>query len=285
MSRDKSLISDVTDTARLVAAYRAIESDRPDALFTDPLARALAGEDGFAMTRAQPIARSGWWMTARTKLIDDLVLAALDEGCDRVVNLAAGLDTRPYRLNVPGWLEWVEVDHAQLLADKQQALRQEAPRCRVRRLGADLSDDLDRRRALDAALEGSAAAFVLTEGLLMYLSFPEVAAVSEDLERAEIARWVLDVASAGLVKTTAKRTVKTLRHAPARFGPVDGVAYFEALGWTVSSVQSVLTAADRFGRLSWPMRLVAKLPQPDSRHPGKKPWYAVTCLTHGSDDL
>ncbi|MGC2938889.1 MULTISPECIES: class I SAM-dependent methyltransferase [unclassified Brevibacterium] len=94
MTRKQSLISDVTDTARLVAAYRAIESDRPDALFTDPLARALAGEEGFAMTRAQPIARSGWWMTARTKLIDYLVLAALDEGCNRVVNLAAALCVR-----------------------------------------------------------------------------------------------------------------------------------------------------------------------------------------------
>ena len=35
---------------------------------------------------------------ARTKLIDDLIAASLAEGCDRVINLAAGLDTRPYRL-------------------------------------------------------------------------------------------------------------------------------------------------------------------------------------------
>lgn len=92
-------ISDVTDTARLVAAYRLIEFTRPDAPFRAPLAERLAGTQGRAMAgRAADRAQR---LVARTKLIDDLLLRALGDGCDRVLNLAAGLDTRPHRLGLP----------------------------------------------------------------------------------------------------------------------------------------------------------------------------------------
>ena len=40
------VISNVSDTARWVALYRAMETDRPDALFKDPYARRLAGAEG-----------------------------------------------------------------------------------------------------------------------------------------------------------------------------------------------------------------------------------------------
>ena len=52
--------------------------------------------------------RSGWWMVARTKIIDDVILEAIGDGCDRVLNLAAGLDTQalppgpPRRLRLGG---------------------------------------------------------------------------------------------------------------------------------------------------------------------------------------
>ncbi|PRC60941.1 hypothetical protein C6A85_14430, partial [Mycobacterium sp. ITM-2017-0098] len=39
--------------------------------------------------------------SSRTKTIDDIITKAISDGCDRVLNLAAGLDTRPYRLNLP----------------------------------------------------------------------------------------------------------------------------------------------------------------------------------------
>src|SRR5579862_7049636 len=106
-----SPVSNVSDTARWVAVYRARESARPDALFNDPFAKSLAGERGQAIAALMPAqARSGWPMVARTKLIDDLVLAAVAEDCDCVVNLAAGLDTRPYRLALPNSLRWIEAD-------------------------------------------------------------------------------------------------------------------------------------------------------------------------------
>ena len=91
-----SPVSNVSDTARWVAVYRAWESARPDALFKDPYAEILAGERGQAIAAMMPAqARSGWPMVARTKLIDELVQLAVAQRCDCVINLAAGFDTRP----------------------------------------------------------------------------------------------------------------------------------------------------------------------------------------------
>jgi Leucine carboxyl methyltransferase len=84
------LISNVSDTARWVATYRATESARPDALFHDPLAERLAGERGRAIVASAPrTIRNGWWLVARTKVIDDVIIEAIGDGCDRVLNLAA----------------------------------------------------------------------------------------------------------------------------------------------------------------------------------------------------
>jgi methyltransferase (TIGR00027 family) len=102
MSDTGRVISHVSDTARWTALHRATESARPDALFDDSLAERLAGEHGRAIGAKVPRStRNGWWLVARTKIIDDAITAAINGGCDRVLNLAAGLDTRPYRLDLP----------------------------------------------------------------------------------------------------------------------------------------------------------------------------------------
>ena len=117
------LISNVSDTARWMAAYRAAESARHDALFTDPFAERFAGARGHAIAAAAPrLTRNGWWWVTRTKLIDDLVAASVQNGCDRVLNLAAGFDTRPYRLDLPAATEWIEADLPELINEKQRLL-------------------------------------------------------------------------------------------------------------------------------------------------------------------
>jgi O-methyltransferase involved in polyketide biosynthesis len=133
------LISHVSDTARWVATYRAVESARPDALFNDHLADRLAGERGRAV--------------ARTKIIDDVIIEAIGDGCDKVLNLAAGLDTRPYRLDLPPDFAWVEADLPQLLAEKEQALADQTPRCRLTRHGVDLADPAARDAFLNEELQ------------------------------------------------------------------------------------------------------------------------------------
>jgi methyltransferase (TIGR00027 family) len=273
------VITHVSDTARWTALHRATESARPDALFNDPLAERLAGTQGRAIVAKVPrMSRNGWWLIARTKIIDDAILQAIDDGCDRVLNLAAGLDTRPYRLPLPADLSWVEADLPALLAEKTQLLAEQVPHCRLTRSAVDLADALARDAFLEEALHGATKALVLTEGLLMYLDESDVVALSAAIKRPEVAWWMLDFAGPGLKRMMNKKMAGMAQNAPFKFAPENGLARFEDLGWRVVEAESLLVAAHRFGRLPVLMRAVARLPQPDPRHPGRSPWSAVTLL-------
>jgi hypothetical protein len=70
----------VSSTSRSFAAYRAIESARPDALFRDPLAEYLAGEVAMGKQRAQIAAggNPGARFAVRTKYFDNALVAAID---------------------------------------------------------------------------------------------------------------------------------------------------------------------------------------------------------------
>ena len=97
-----SLIENVSDTAFWVAHYRAVETRRPDALFRDPLAEVLAGQQGERIARTMPGRFiTAWVIAIRTRLIDEYIRTAISETVDAVVNLGAGLDTRPYRMDLP----------------------------------------------------------------------------------------------------------------------------------------------------------------------------------------
>lgn len=275
------LITHVSDTARWTALYRATESARPDALFNDPLAGRLAGEQGRAIVAETPrTSRSGWWLVARTKLIDDAIAAAIANGCDRVLNLAAGLDTRPYRLDLPSDFPWIEADLAPLLGEKTELLADQTPRCRLTRTAVDLADPGARQAFLDEALDGVHKALVLTEGLLHYLDADDVAALSASFTRDEVKWWMLDFGGVRLKQMMNKKMSGMLQNAPFKFAPENGLAYFEELGWTVLEAESLLLAANRFRRLPFFMRPAAWGPQPDPRHPGKRPWSAAALLTH-----
>jgi methyltransferase (TIGR00027 family) len=258
-----------------------VESARPDALFHDAFADRLAGAQGRAITAAAPrMLRTGWPFVARTKTIDDIINEAVHRGCERILNLAAGLDTRPYRLALHSDLTWWEADLPGLLTDKERILVGERPRCQLTRRAVDLADPVARDAFLDKALSGAKKALVLTEGLLMYLEHRDVEALSAALQRPEVAWWVFDVFSPGLGRRLTKKFSGMLDNAPFKFAPADGVAYFENLGWTTVEVESLLLAAYRFRRLPPWMRLVAHLPQPNPRKPGNRKWNAVVRVSH-----
>ena len=105
-------IEHVSDTARWVAVYRAMETERPDAIFKDPFARRLAGDRGQAIVDGMKQGRSmAWAMITRTASFDEMILDIIKrENVDLVVNLACGLDARAWRLDVPRDLHWVDVD-------------------------------------------------------------------------------------------------------------------------------------------------------------------------------
>src|SRR2546425_9248176 len=149
-------IQHVSDTARWVALYRAMESDRRDALFRDPYARRLAGERAERILAGMKRGREwAWPMIVRTAVMDELILRAIErDGVTTVLNLAAGLDARPYRLPLPPSLRWAEVDFPDAIAYKQDQLAVERPVCVLEQEGADLTD-VARRRALFAQISSA----------------------------------------------------------------------------------------------------------------------------------
>ena len=283
MSSSGHSITHVSDTARWTALHRATESARPDALFNDPLAGLLAGDHGRAIVARVPrTTRNGWWLVARTKIIDDAIAEAIANGCDRVLNLAAGLDTRPYRLDLPPDFTWIEADLPGLLAEKTELLSDQTPRCQLTRTAVDLTDPHACDAFLNGALDGAAKALVLTEGLLMYLEVQDVVALAETLKRTEITWWITTFTGPGVKRAMNKRIAGLMQNAPFKFAPENGLAFFEELGWRIVECESLFLAARRFRRLPIWMRPAAWLPQPIPRHPGIRPWSVVALLTQSA---
>lgn len=272
------LIRDVSDTARWVAAYRERETLRPKPLFRDTLAGRLAGDRGRAIA-AQASPHTAWALITRTKVIDDLVLQAVADGADCVLSLAAGFDTRPYRLPLPAELRWIEADLPVLIAEKKEMLRAEKPVCRLSREAVDLADPSARAAFLKRATASSRRALVITEGLVMYLEANVVADLAASLAaQPVIFRWILDFSSPAILKMASDAMADQLASAPFKFAPSDGIGFFERHGWTEGGTISLFRAAGQFGRLpNLLMRLVARLPQPVPRS-AKGRWSIVARL-------
>jgi methyltransferase (TIGR00027 family) len=266
----------VSETAHWIAAYRAMETRRDDAIFRDPFAARLAGPFENKLPKGLP----PWPMIVRTKLIDDLILEAA-KSVDRVLNLAAGLDTRPYRLALPKTLRWIEADFPALTDWKEAALARETPVCELVRERVDLADLTARAAFLDKALEGSTNALVLTEGLLVYLGEGPVRTLSDELfARPQVRTWIIDLASPGVLQQMQKATDAILNEADRlKFAPRSGVAFYEASGWKPRDILSMYRAALRFDRVPFFMKLFRFFPEPDPRKLGKRPWGAIVRLT------
>jgi methyltransferase (TIGR00027 family) len=259
VTESEHLIRNISDTALWVAAYRAVESERPDALFRDPFARKLAGERGAAIARKLSPHMGGWWMAVRTALIDEMIAAAVQrDGFDMVVNLAAGLDTRPFRLDVPADLRWVEVDLPDLLAYKESLIGSEQPRCRLERIRLDLANVEARRQLFDRLNAEGRRVLVLTEGLLVYLSPEQVGELARDLHgQPHFQRWVMDVVGAQMILWRGRWT-QELKWANAefKFAPEEGTAFFEPFGWQEAEYHDLIISAERFNRDPWSLKVM-----------------------------
>ncbi len=244
------LIRNVSDTARWVATYRAMETARPDALFRDPFAKRLAGERGRQIVQLLPRGEdSAWAMVVRTVVFDEMILAAIERGADAVLNLAAGFDARPYRLPLRSDFPWFEADLAPLLAEKEEALAGETPVCRLERRAVDLAD----REARGALFSEVAAAgrnvFVLSEGLVTYLTAEQVGGLARDLHAAQNLRgWALDMASPLLLRLAKRTWSKHMTEAPFRFAPASGERFFAGYGWRAVEIRYSLDEGERLDR-------------------------------------
>ena len=266
-------IENVSDTARWVAYYRAMETNRRDAIFRDPYAERLAGPEGKRIVEELPRGKAtAWAMVTRTAVFDEIILDVVRrQNADLVLNLAAGLDARPWRLQLPASLRWVDVDLPAMLEYKSSVMGDVETVCRYETIPADLVD-VRERTALFSRLGAEArAALVVTEGLLIYLTDEQVAGLASELHRqASFKWWLLDLASPRLLQMLDRSWGQKLAqgNAPFRFGPPNGTGFFRPFGWRELSYRSALEEAHRLGRempLMWFWRLLAKLSPADRR--------------------
>ncbi|HEX4495211.1 MAG TPA: SAM-dependent methyltransferase [Thermoanaerobaculia bacterium] len=266
-------IENISDTARWVAVYRAMENARPDAIFRDPFADRLAGSRGHDIVRDMKQGRAlAWPMIVRTAVFDEIILDAIrNRQTDLVVNLAAGLDARPWRLPLPPALHWVDVDLPGILGYKTEMLKDEVPVCRYEAVAADMTDAAVRRELFSRLGAGAANALVVTEGLLVYLSAEQVAALATDLHaQASFKEWLIDLASPQLLKRMTKTWGKKLAASgvPFRFGPAESTGFFVPYGWREAVYRSLWEEATRLHRTmkgAWFWNLIARLSSKKSR--------------------
>lgn len=287
-SPDGPLIRNISDTALWAAAYRAEENERPDAAYRDPLARQLAGERGVRAIAKMPTGRRATWAwVIRTLLFDRFINEVLsadspDGPVDMVINLAAGLDARPYRMDLRPDLRWIEVDLPDLIAYKSEILGDERPRCQLERVAMDLADPAARQALFERLGQGASNALIICEGILVYLDTEEVKTLAGQLAgQSGFKHWLMDIASPALLRMLQRKIGGPLSDAgaPLKFGPREGVAFYEPLGWKCVEAHSMIKAAAEIKRLSLLMRLFAGCPDPvTDEQREKRPWSAVCLL-------
>ena len=168
----------------------------------------------------------------RTRFLDDLVIETItQESIEVVLSIGAGLDTRPWRLELPPDLRWIEADFPEMLSYKTRAMAAEEPKCRLERVAADVTGQAQ-RAALFAAAVG-VPTLMITEGLLMYLAGAAVEALAADAALHGIRRWLLDSSSLDLARMMgwdARRSVENVR----ALDHLEGTALLDAVrsnGW------------------------------------------------------
>ena len=244
------VIENVSDTAFLVAGFRGMETERPDPLFRDPLAWKLAGEHGRKILATVPLRFLGAWsVVIRTVIIDSFIREALAGGVDTVLNLGAGLDTRPYRMDLPQDLRWIEVDYPHVIDLKEQRLADEQAKCVLERVKLDLTDRTARQKFFAEVNARAGSVLVLTEGVTPYLTEADVGALADDLKRLDKVRgWIIDYFSPQALNYGRKLRTRFMRAAPFLFEPKDWFAFFEAHGWHAEETRYLSDEAERVRR-------------------------------------
>ena len=246
MSSANGEIAHVSDTALMVAACRAHETELQDAFVKDPFASRLAGERGFAILAALPyskLLRLG--IAIRTCFVDELLLETLRQyPITTVLSVGCGLDTRPWRLDFPPDLRWIETDFADVLDYKEHSMSGEAPRCRRERLTVDLNDPAQRSAMYKAA--GPAPVLMITEGLLLYLAAATVDRLAAEASaHSGVTHWITDITTSAFSKVLGggTDTMQPIRHVQAS-DALKGEQILEVVrrnGWKTSAMRSYIT--------------------------------------------
>ncbi|MBC2876989.1 MULTISPECIES: SAM-dependent methyltransferase [Streptomyces] len=252
----------VAATARMTAALRARESERPDRLFDDPFAAVLAGETGRRLADRAGVVEA---ISVRTRYFDDHLLtvtggAAAAPGVPgapapsgtpapsgapstpgtpgaprQLVLLAAGMDSRAYRLPLPTTVLY-EVDRPDLLRLKESLLGDAAPRCARRvPVGADLAADWAGPLTAAGFRPGEPACW-LVEGLTQYLEEGDVLRLLDRITElsAPGSHLLTDFVAGSLFHDPAVRPMLSFLErsgAGWRYGTDEAAPLFTERGW------------------------------------------------------
>jgi methyltransferase (TIGR00027 family) len=245
-------------TSLWVAAMRAVESEREDCLFKDPFARDLAGERGFEVLRAMDPGGGPPrppTIVVRTRFLDDNIARVLAGGVRQVVILAAGMDSRAYRLDWPVGTVVYEIDQPAVLAHKHDKLSGVAPRCERRAVAIDLAEDWP--SALTAqGFERGARTLWLVEGLLPYLRDEHVPALFARIDALSTAgsSALFDCIGRSVIESpymTWMLAAVAKLGAPWQYGNDQPEEFLAPLGWDVC-VHDIAAVGGSHGRWPYP---------------------------------
>lgn len=247
-------IQHVSDTSIWVAHYRAAESERPDSLFKDPYAQILVGDQAPSIEsmRSETTKWTRWAVVMRTYIIDRMIRDLISKGVTTFVNLGAGLDSRPYRMNLGPHIQWIEVDFPHVIEHKRTRLEKFTPSCKLKSIALDLSNrELRQSRFAELAGEYPQIA-VLTEGILPYLTQDQVSELSEDLRAYPNFRyWIAEYISPKSYRYLQDpKRMRALKNAPFQFYPKGWMGFFEGRGWKLMQAQYYSDVSEKLGRPS-----------------------------------
>jgi len=241
-------------TAKWIAAARARESARPDRLFDDPFAAALAGQAGFEMLARSEAASGGEnvFLPIRTRYFDDLLARV---AADQVVLPGAGMDTRAYRLPLPDGTQVFELDRADVLEEKERILAEAGAVARSARHAIDVDlTDAWTEELLAAGFEPGRRSIWIAEGLLFYLGGDEVRSLLENARSlaATGSVFAADVFGTGLLdQAQMQPRLRFLASAgrPPPFATDDPAGLLASCGWAGAEITEPGDRGGTYGRL------------------------------------
>ncbi|MGQ4619071.1 SAM-dependent methyltransferase [Nocardia sp. R7R-8] len=236
----------------MTAALRAAESARPDRLFHDPFAARLAGAAGEELIdqlgmRDSPI------IPVRTRYFDDAVAEAVGCGIRQFVVVAAGMDTRAYRLDLPDDTVLFELDRPNLLRLKHELLGAALPRGTRQPIGVDLATDFT-IPLVHAGFRADQRTCWLVEGLTPYLTESDVRRMLDRItsQSATGSHLLIDFVGTSLLESEAMRPMLDSlagRGMRWQYGTEEPETLLESRGWRATATR-IGTAGTDLGR--WP---------------------------------
>lgn len=249
-------LNNISETAYLVAGCRAIESFQPNPLFKDhQSALFLKGKakkifTHFTKDKRFPLFYAS--IVVRTKIIDRLILKLIKKNkIQQVINLGSGLDTRPYRMNLPKSFIWWEIDLKHILAYKSNVLTSFSPNCKLLRKNIDLNDiDLIKDFLLHDINHKKNTA-VLMEGLLVYLDKSNVFKILKQFSSLECCTHLIaDIATSenknNMENYKASIFSEILKY--MQFFSVPNDPIFKDSAWILKSSRDTILEAIKQGR-------------------------------------